>query len=101
MLKALFDELAAKLKKFGPLRIDAVKTSINLASTFHFGGVRVQRDSLHLGFVLNRRLRHDRIIRTQQLGPTLFGHAVKLIRREDLNQELLTWLKEAYHRSAR
>ena len=100
-LKPLFGELSAKLKKFGRLRIDAVKTSINLASTFHFGGVRVQEDSLRLGFVLNRHLRHDRILRTERVGASIYSHIVKITSKEDLDRELLSWLREAYDRSAR
>ena len=98
-LKALFEELVAKLKQFGPVRIDAVKSSINLASTYHFGGVRVLQDSLHVGFVIARPLTHERIRRSQQLGPSTYGHAMHLTRKEDLDAELLAWLEEAYNRS--
>ena len=99
-LKSLFGELVSQLKKSGPLRIDAVKTSINFASTFHFGGVRVQRDSLRIGFVLNRCLHHHQILRVLKVGPSLYSHSVKLTRREDLNRQVLGWLMDAYNRSA-
>ena len=47
--RRLFDFLIRKLQKTGPLRIDAVKTSINLSSRHHFGGITVRRGIPALG----------------------------------------------------
>lgn len=95
-LKALFDSLTREMRRFGPIRIDAVQTSINFAGKYHFAGLRVQKDSLRLGFLLDRRLDDERILRTQKLGEAAFGHSVKLARREDIDARLLGWLKAAY-----
>ena len=40
--RLIYDELVKKLNEFGPLRTDAVKTSINLIARRHLGGVRVR-----------------------------------------------------------
>ncbi len=81
---------------FGPVRLDAVKTSINIAGKSHFAGLQVLRDSLKLGFVMNSKLHNKRILRCQRLGKTVYGHTVKLIRKKDIDAELLRWLKRAY-----
>ena len=98
-VRSLFDALYAKLRSIAPLRMDAVKSSINLVSKHHFGGIRVQKDGLRLGFILGRPVEHHRI-RTQQITPTIWAHHVKITRQEDLDTELLAWLKEAHHRSS-
>jgi len=100
-LKPLFEELCAKLRAFGAFRTDAVKSSINLVSTHHFGGVRVQKDGLRVGFVLSHPVEHPRILRTEKITPTIWAHHVKIAGTDDLDAELLAWLKEAHARSTR
>ncbi len=95
-LKEIFDLLLTKLKRYGPVRIDAVKSSINIAGKRHFAGVNVRKDSLNVGFLMNRELRDERIFRSQSLGGKRFGHVVKLGRIEDVDAQLMGWLKEAY-----
>jgi hypothetical protein len=97
--KTLFEALQTKLKESGKVRVDAVPSSINLAARSHFGGVRVQRDGLRVGFVLSRPLGSDRIVQTLQLGPATYAHSVKISSEQDLDEELLGWLKEAQRRS--
>lgn len=50
-MKALFADLVERLKRTGPLRVDAVKSGINFASKHHFGGVRVRDGYLRVGFL--------------------------------------------------
>lgn len=95
-LKAIFESLVRKLRRFGPVRVDAVKTSINLAGKFHFVGLRVQKNSLRLGFLLDRKIEDGRILRTINLGAKAFGHSVKLARRKDVDAQLMGWLRAAH-----
>lgn len=82
--------------EFGPIRVDAVKSSINIAATSHFAGVRVLGSSLNLGFILDTPLEDERIRRTQKLSETSWGHTVKLAQKEDVGAQLLAWLKRAH-----
>jgi hypothetical protein len=68
-LRQLFEFLIRRLKKTGPLRIDAVQTSINLISRHHFGGITVRRGYLRLGFLARKRIHNPRIVHHQILGP--------------------------------
>lgn len=92
----MFDHLVEKLRMFGPVRLDAVKTSINIAGKSHFAGVQVLKNGLKLGFVLNSKLHNRRIVSCQRLGKTVYGHSVKIVRKKDIDAELLRWLKRAY-----
>ena len=99
-LKKLFDHLCRELRKFGPLRIDAVGSGINLIPKHHMGGVRVLKDRLHVGFLVSHAIGNPRIARNQQVGRSAFTHAVTLTDKSELDAELLSWLKEAYQRAA-
>ena len=95
-LREAFDSLLAELRRLGPIRTDAVKSSINIAGRAHFAAVRPLRDCLNVGFVLGRRLDDPRLTRAEQLGPSLYGYRVKVRRADDLDEQLLGWLAEAY-----
>ena len=100
-LKELFNHLCRELKKFGPLRIDAVGSGINLVPKHHMGGVRVLKDRLHVGFLVSRAIENPRIARNRQVGPSAYTHAVTLTDESELDAELLSWLKEAFQRASR
>ncbi len=94
-LRDLFDHLLTNLRKTGPLRVDAVKTSINLVSRHHFGGVSVRRDHLRLGFLARAPITHPRIVRHEPLGPERVGHSVVIRDKKDIDSTLLAWLSDA------
>jgi hypothetical protein len=77
-LKTLFGDLCARLRKFGPLRRDAVRSSINLASTHHFGAVKMQKDGLRVGFILARPISHPRIHGPEPITPNTYAHHVQI-----------------------
>jgi len=99
-LKALFDAFVARLEEFGDMRVDAVKSSINLIAKHHFGGVTVLKDSRRLGFILPHTIDSLRVIKTEVLGTTKFAYFVKLVSSKDIDAELIGWLKEAYKRAS-
>lgn len=101
VLRKTYDSLIGRLKEFGPLRVDAVKSSINLVSTYHFGAVSVRRDSIRLGFILDQEIEDERIIRIERVSPKRVGHSVKLNSPGDVDDQLMEWLSRAYYLQAR
>lgn len=95
-LREIFDLLVAEMEQFGPLRIDAIKRNINLIARHHLGGVEVQQKALRLGFLHDEPLESERIVRVTRLGPHRVGHTVKLHSPDDVDDELLGWLRKAY-----
>jgi hypothetical protein len=100
-LRTIYRRLLAALRLFGPVRVDAVQTSINLVSTHHFGGLTVRRDYLRLGFLSDTRIDHPRIVHRLVLGPKRVGHTVLLRSPADIDRQLLGWLRRAYDLQAR
>ena len=92
----IYNALVAQLRRFGEFRVDAVKTSINLIHKYHFGSVAVQDEGLRLGFVSDEPIRSNRIVQTQELGPSRVGHSVKLKSASEVDGELLGWLRTAH-----
>ncbi len=95
-MRETFDFLTARVRKVGPLRIDAVKSSINIIAKYHFAAVRVLRTGLRLGFLLNRRLNDNRIVRVEEVGTKKYLHIVRLAHRKDVDARIAEWMKEAY-----
>ncbi len=100
-LKQTYETLIARLQALGPLRVDAVKSSINFASTYHFGGVSVRKDHLRLGFLSDDVIENQRIVRTEKLGPKKVAHRVILSSPSDVDDQLVSWLARAYALQAR
>ncbi len=96
-LRRLFDRLLEETERFGPVRTDPVRNSINLASRYHFAVVYVLKESMKLEFLLNRELHDPRIERTIRLGEDSYSHFVKVRSEEEIDDQLLNWLSEAYH----
>ena len=94
-LKKLFDLLIGKLQKTGPLRVDAVKTSINLISRHHFGGVNVRRDYLRVGFLAREEIKNPRVVHKQVIGSNRVAHSVVVRSASDIDAELIGWLAAA------
>jgi hypothetical protein len=95
-LREIFDELVVRLRKIGPIKVDPVKTSINLTARHHLGAVTVRGTFLRLGFVSGGRIQDERIVHVERLGSAKFGHSVILESMEDLDDVVMGWLAAAY-----
>ena len=95
-LRQVFDALVSKLRKIGPVKVDPVKTSINLTSGRHLGAVTVRGTYLRVGFYGTKRIVDPRIVHFERLGPERFGHSVVLESTEDIDDQLMNWLAAAY-----
>lgn len=95
-LRGIFDELVRRLRKRGPVKVEPVKTSINLTARHHFGAVIVRGNFLRLAFLSDRRIEDRRIVHIERLGPGKFGHSVVLESVADLDDVVMDWLAAAY-----
>ena len=100
-VRGIYQLLVTQLRKLGPLRIDAVKTSINLASKYHFGGVAARKNYLRVGFLSERMIDDERIVHTERLGPKRFHQSVVLRSPADLDGTIIEWLGNAYKLQSR
>ena len=96
LVTEIYERLIAELQKFGPLKIEPKKTSIHLANRFGFAGVYTQQKAINLEVHLNYRLINQRVVKVEQASANRYHHTIKLVSTEDIDSELLTWLKQAY-----
>lgn len=95
-VRVLFDKLVDEVKGFGSVRLDAVKSEVLLGNKSHFAAVQVRRGWLTVSFVLDRLVSDPRITWSMELTGASFEHKVKVERLEDIDEQLLGWLKEVY-----
>ena len=96
-MEEIFNSLREKVDEFGQIRIDAVKTSINIGGKSHFSTLYVLGESIKLDFILKRRIQSPRMIRVR--GPTndYYTYTLKLKNLSDVNEELIEWLRESFN----
>jgi len=97
-LRAIFDMLLRKVSKLDDVRVDAVKTGINLARGSHFAMLNVRKDWINLEFVVKRELESPRFQRAFRIYEDNFGYRVRLREPGDIDDELLGWLALAYEK---
>ncbi len=95
-VRAVYDLLVAHLRTFGPIHEQPKKTSIHLANASGFAGVHTRKDY----FILNIRSDHlidsPRIVKSEQVSKSRYHQEVKIQRLDDVDAELLGWLRAAY-----
>jgi len=95
-VRALFDTLAAMIKKCGPVRVLPEKTRIAFQVRMSFIAVQVRRDYLMGHFVFARRVEHPRFTRVETFSPRNHLHAFRLESLSELDDEFAAWIREAY-----
>jgi len=98
-LPAVHDTFAAlkvALDALGPYDLIPLKSMVTLSVRTTFGGITFGKSWLDLGIVLARSLEHPRVRWSQRLSPKTFVYRVRLSSPGDVDDEVETWLREAY-----
>ncbi|GAA1718529.1 DUF5655 domain-containing protein [Fodinicola feengrottensis] len=91
----IYRALESHLTSLGPLHADAVKVGVFLKTDRTIAEVRPRARALSLDLVLLRTVDHPRISRHLRTGDRTI-HIIKLTSLDDVDNELLEWLTEAY-----
>jgi uncharacterized protein DUF5655 len=95
-VRALYDQLVSLLRTFGPVEEDPKKTSIHLNRKSALAGVETRKDCLLLNIKSDHQIKSPRIERAERISAKRFHHKVRISSSKDFDEELTTWLKEAY-----
>src|SRR5687767_11559361 len=96
VVRTLYDQLVSLLRTFGPVEEDPKKTSIHLNRKSALAGVETRKDGLLLNIKSDHQIQSPRIEKAEQISAKRFHHKVRISSPKDLDEELKTWLKEAY-----
>ena len=99
-VRKIYDELLKAIRQFGPFGEDPKKTSIHLVNSTALAGVATRKDYLVLTIKSSRELSSPRIHKAERVSAKRFHYEVKLVSPQDVDTELIGWLREAYSLSA-
>ena len=96
VVRSLYDQLVSLLRTFGPIEEDPKKTSIHLNRRSALAGVETRKDYFLLNLKSDHSIKNPRIVKAEQVSTKRFHHKVRISSPNDFEEELKTWLREAY-----
>ena len=82
--------------KLGPYKEEPKKTSIHLVRRTAFAGIATRKTALILTLKSDRDLNSKRITKREQASANRWHLEIRLEEPEQIDSELVTWLKRAY-----
>ena len=95
-VQEIYNNLMKALKKIGPITEEPQKTSLHLVHGSAFAGISTRKDALWLNIRLDHKLTSPRIHKVEQVSTRRFHNELKLTSPNEVDAELIGWLKEAY-----
>jgi hypothetical protein len=95
-VKALYERFAELVGKCGPVVLAPTKTRIGFQVKMIFAAVSLTEDALEGHVVLARRLENPRFVRIESISPHNHVHHFRIRSSEEVDDEVLSWLQEAY-----
>jgi hypothetical protein len=96
-VRSLFDALLDAINtQVGPFEVVSLPCCIHLAGTDDFLAILPKRDRIEIRFTLHHRLHGPRILAGAQTGRESHKHRVDIAAVEEIDAELLGWLRQAY-----
>jgi predicted DNA-binding protein (MmcQ/YjbR family) len=80
----------------GPVEQDPKKTSIHLNHRVAFAGVQTRKDALILTLKSDSEIKHRRVHKTEQTSANRWHFEVRLTAPEEVDDQILQWLRAAY-----
>ena len=96
VVKSIYERILQESRKFGKVTVEPKKTSIHLVNKSAFAGVTTRKNALLLNIKSAAPIQHARIAKREQLSAKRFHQEVKLISPDEVDSDLVGWLKEAY-----
>lgn len=96
IVRALYTYLVEALERFGPVGVFPVKSRIIFQAEVQFAAVLPRKRWLDGYLWLRRQAMHPRIHKVEMGIFRDYGHVFRLTRPDDLDQDLIDLLQEAY-----
>ena len=96
LVKAIYTRLLEALRTLGPFQEEPKKTSIHLVRNVGFAGVHPRKSYLYLNLHNDYPIDNPRVAKTEQVSKNRFHNELKLNSPDEVDEELIGWLKDAY-----
>lgn len=98
-VKDLYQLLLGELKKLGPIRVTMKSISISLENRRAFASALIRNRSIKLVLRTNHKIVSPRIRSLEHVAKTSYDHTIFIESKNDIDEELMKWLEDAYHTS--
>lgn len=96
--KTLFYALTESIEdNVGKLKIEALPCCIHLVSHYTFSGVWILKDKIRLDFRVDYEIKSKRFVKVEKLSTNRILYFVEISNEENIDSELLGWLKDSYN----
>ena len=96
VVKEIYKAILRAAKKLGPVKEDPKKTSIHLVRKTAFAGIATRKTGLVLTLKSDSDVANKRIARREQASAHRWHLEIKLDAPEQVDKEIVAWLKQAY-----
>jgi len=96
VVEKIYSKVLKAVRQFGPVAEEAKKTSIHLVNKTALAGVATRKTYLILTVKSDRKLTGSRIHKVEQVSAHRFYHQIKLSSPDEIDAELIDWLKAAH-----
>jgi hypothetical protein len=96
LVRQIFDRFLAGLRQCGPVTVLPERTRIAFQVRMSFAQLTIRRRWVNGHLVLARRVEAPVFIRVESFSPRNHLHAFRLTKPEDVSEELLAFMREAY-----
>jgi Domain of unknown function (DUF5655) len=95
-VKETYKAILRTARKLGPVKEDPKKTSIHLVRKTAFAGIATRKTGLILTLKSDTDVSHRRVARREQASANRWHLEIKLDAPEQVDKEIVAWLKQAY-----
>lgn len=96
--KVLFDYLVKQINsKIDSCQIISIPCCVHLFGKYDFLAALPKKEKLEIRFILNRKLDSQRLKQSVPVSLKYFKNCIDINRVEEIDEELLKWINEAYH----
>lgn len=92
----LYQALIDRIKEIGPLEVHVAKWNITLRASTTFMSINPEKKDLALTIIRDEPLDDFPVHNSFQYSKNRWSNHVKIETEEEIDKQLLTWIKEAY-----
>lgn len=95
--KALYEKFKKAVREqIRSFKIESLECCIHFVSTSTFAAVKIFKDKIQLDFSLSRQVKSKRMDGFVQMSAHRYLYYINLHREDEIDEELLNWVQEAY-----